>query len=381
MMKRRILVAATLVALILSMVVVPTARPLATAMAQSEPPSPELFADPPAQTEALLLNGNGPEDQWVIRSRFVAVNYGVLSPQTGSVTLNLFPDASFDATLESSTVPDPENPERFIWRGVLDGTPNGHATLAVNGASIAATVALPGALYHVTDTGEDLHLVKQTTLQDPMPEDPPEPVIEEGIEQEPQLQGFDALPLADDGSIIDVLVVYTPAVRSQYGNNGIKSLIDLAVDETNQSYANSQINMQLRLVHTAEVAFTESTGSMGTDLGRLQSKTDGYMDEVHALRDQYHADMVSLIVANMGSCGIAYLMTTLSPTFERNAFSVVAAMCAAGYYSFGHELAHNMGANHDRANASAALYPYSYGYWAPDNSYRTVMAYDCPNGG
>jgi hypothetical protein len=56
-------------------------------------------------------------------------------------------------------------------------------------------------------------------------------------------------------------------------------------------------------------------------------------------------------------------------------------MCAAGYYSFGHELAHNMGSNHDRANGSAALYPYSYGYWAPDNSYRTVMAYDCPNGG
>ncbi len=121
MMKRRILVAATLVALILSMVVVPTARPLATAMAQSEPPSPELFADPPAQTEALLLDGIGPEDQWVIRSRFVAVNYGVLSPQTGSVTLNLFPDASFEATLESSTVPDPEQPDRFIWRGVLNG--------------------------------------------------------------------------------------------------------------------------------------------------------------------------------------------------------------------------------------------------------------------
>jgi hypothetical protein len=56
-------------------------------------------------------------------------------------------------------------------------------------------------------------------------------------------------------------------------------------------------------------------------------------------------------------------------------------MCAAGYYSFGHELAHNMGSNHDRANGSAALYPYSYGYWALDNSYRTVMAYDCPNGG
>ena len=40
--------------------------------------------------------------------------------------------------------------------------------------------------------------------------------------------------------------------------------------------------------------------------------------------------------------------------------------------------AHNMGAQHDRANGNTGLYPYSFGYWAPDNSFRTMMAYACP---
>ena len=68
------------------------------------------------------------------------------------MTLNLFLDASYPATLESSTVPDPADPTRFIWHGTLDGIPNGRVTFAINGASVSATLMLPDALYHVIDT-------------------------------------------------------------------------------------------------------------------------------------------------------------------------------------------------------------------------------------
>ena len=49
-----------------------------------------------------------------------------------------------------------------------------------------------------------------------------------------------------------------------------------------------------------------------------------------------------------GACGIGWLMSGNNPGFGPNAFSVVDQTCATGYYSFGHELGHNMGLNHAR---------------------------------
>lgn len=125
------------------------------------------------------------------------------------------------------------------------------------------------------------------------------------------------------------------------------------------------------------VGYVES-GDFGTELSRLRSKTDGHMDQVHGLRDQYGADLVALIIDNNQYCGIAYLMTTLSPGFESNAFSVTWYQCATGNYSFGHELGHNMGCAHDRQNASGGVFPYSFGYrffGQGGGQYRTIMAY------
>ena len=47
------------------------------------------------------------------------------------------------------------------------------------------------------------------------------------------------------------------------------------------------------------------------------------MDELHALRDAYGADVVSLIEDDPQYCGIAYRMATLATSFESSAFNVV----------------------------------------------------------
>lgn len=183
---------------------------------------------------------------------------------------------------------------------------------------------------------------------------------------------------ADDGSVIDVLVVWTPSARnSSGGTNGILSLINSAIASANNAYANSEIGTRLRLVFATEVDYTESD-SNGTDLGRLRSTNDDFIDEVHALRNLYNADMVSMVSAGSGSCGVAYLMTSLSTNFRTSAFSVTRYSCAVGNLTFAHELGHNMGSAHDRDNAGNALFSYSFGHrWVSTNGaqYRSVMAY------
>ena len=174
------------------------------------------------------------------------------------------------------------------------------------------------------------------------------------------------------------MVVYTGDVAST--SAGIAAEIQSAIDVTNLSYANSSINQRLRLVHTQEVVYVES-GNAITDLACIIN-IDGCLDQIHTLRDTYGADLVCLLVENGGGgCGRARQMQTVSNTFESNAFSVVVRNCAVGNLSFAHEIGHNMGAAHDRANVGVdGAYPYSYGYQDPGGSWRTIMSYSCPGG-
>ncbi len=127
------------------------------------------------------------------------------------------------------------------------------------------------------------------------------------------------------------------------------------------------------------MAYTES-GSLSTDLGRLRGNSDGFMDGVHTLRNQYKADLVALITDSGDGCGIAYVMVNgPQPSFESLAFSVTVRDCIPNM-TLAHETGHNMGNAHDRANSSVGVYPYSFGYQDPVGGFRTVMAYACNPG-
>ena len=182
----------------------------------------------------------------------------------------------------------------------------------------------------------------------------------------------------DDGSVIDVMIVYTPAAQNAAGGqNAIQSLAQSAISSTNNIYANSQIDTRLELVYLGLVNYQES-GSISTDLNRLRGTSNGFMDEVHGIRNEVNADLVALLSVANDFCGVAYLMTSLSTGFASNAFSVTAYQCAVSNLTFAHELGHNMGCAHDRNNAGTALFPYSYGHrWTTTGGQlrRSVMAY------
>jgi hypothetical protein len=139
-----------------------------------------------------------------------------------------------------------------------------------------------------------------------------------------------------------------------------------------------------------EVSYAES--GISTDLDRVTCPRNavcngyvrdavGYLDEVQGLRDAYKADEVVLIGDGYtagGACGVAWLMSGNEPAFAPNAYAVVDLTCATGYYSFGHELGHNMGLNHARPDPTGlGAFEYSYGYKNPADAFRTVMAYCC----
>jgi hypothetical protein len=265
-----------------------------------------------------------------------------------------------------------------IWRGRVLGDEHGSAVVSLAGDVAVGTVRANGQLLRISYAGRGLHaLARVDEARFPACALGSAEEIECATPQMPPSSGAIAPRAAGSaGPTIDVLVVYTPDARAaEGGTSAIEAKINLAVAETNTAYQQSQVDQRLRLVHQEELAGYAETGDFGTELGRLRDPNDGWFDHVHALRDQYAADAVAMIVAGTQYCGIGYLMQTVSPAFEANAFSVTSRVCATGYYSFAHELGHNMGCHHDRANASTGAYPYSYGYRTANGAWRTIMAY------
>ena len=166
------------------------------------------------------------------------------------------------------------------------------------------------------------------------------------------------------------MVVYSTQAAAAAGS-AIGAQIQQAIDQANAVYANSGITSRLRLVHYEQIAYSDS-GSFVTDLNRLTTTGDGYMDNVHTLRNTYGADLVSLFVENKQYCGYAWIGPNAI-----YAFSVVNRGCASGNMSFVHELGHNVGALHD-PYVDSSTSPYAYGHGTTDASqrWRTVMAYN-----
>ena len=190
-------------------------------------------------------------------------------------------------------------------------------------------------------------------------------------------------------SVIDVAVFYTPAAREGWhGIDGIRTNIDLIVAETNQAFETSGVNQRVNLVAVEEVGGYTETPGRGLDLARLLSPSDGYMDEVHSLRDEVAADVVMLMRAGRGALpgGLAFSENPMSPGAHEMAFGTF----DGGSRLFAHELGHILGLHHDRYVAcggnscGSPPFPYSHGYvnqrgldaGAPESAgWRTIMSY------
>ena len=286
--------------------------------------------------------------------------------------LNLFEDTALTASLDHLET----NPSgSFSWIGHIQGMEHSQVLLVVKDGIMIGNVSTLRAMYQVRYAGEAQHVIREVTPA-ALPREA-EPLLTESMEARRSV-ATESLH-TDDGSGIDVMVLYTTSARVAAGGTiPMQSLIDLAVAETNQSFANSSIGSRLHLVHAEEVTYAEVGDDLRLDLVRLRDTSDGQMDHIHALRDEHSADLVNLIVNNGEYCGRAFLMTDVSTSFASWAFSVVKRSCATGYYTFAHELGHNMAARHDWYVDDQVNSPYSFnhGYVNRTDRWRTVMAYN-----
>ncbi len=375
--------------------------PTAGICASTPSPVPLFVETPNGIPSAIDQAFSSPEmsKQWIRRHRSLGLNPAALEAMKlarkdskQDISLDLF-----DAGTRTLELDEPEihRNKAKVWRGRVRGEQDSDVTLAVRGTKMVGTITSGQRLYKIEPAEHNRHRLVEIDEDAMRPDHHPLVVPDDGTPAEPpapepNLQQPDArsaaatdavtTAAAPTNTVVDLLVVYTSTARTKQGGQAaMNALITLGVDLANQAYRNSQIAMQLRLVRAAEVAYAE-TGNMSTDLTRLQRTNDGFLDQVHQLRNQYKADMVAMIVDNGGAyCGIAYVMANgPRASFASYAFSVTDRDCVANN-TLTHELGHNMGDAHDRASGGTGVFAYSYGYRDPIGKFRTIMAYACPN--
>jgi hypothetical protein len=116
----------------------------------------------------------------------------------------------------------------------------------------------------------------------------------------------------NSGATIDVMVVWTKQAECRVSNlpptctmtatteNNMRGVIDLAVAESNTAFQLSGILSSLRLVHAyRDTVYVEPTTTQpyAAALSDLRGTTDGKLDDVHAKRALYGADMVQMVIS------------------------------------------------------------------------------------
>ena len=266
----------------------------------------------------------------------------------------------------------------YALSGRVADDPLSAVNIVVNGRSVAGnirhrtelhTIRTAGAGYYVQTldglTGPRCEIEQLGELGREAAQAPPaqSPAVADVVQNDGVL---------DDGSEIDVLVVYTPnGRRSAGGHQGIRTLMELLVQETNQAYSDSDVRQRIRLVAATEVSYEfDDVATPREALHHLTEEADGHMDEVHRLRDLYAADLVLLYQTAGG--GVAWhIPDPAGATAHRHGFSV------SNWHYFAHELGHNMGLLHGRTSDAGNLpYPYSHGYSFRHRGvqYHTIMA-------
>ena len=312
-----------------------------------------------------------------LRSRAAEVDLGQLEAarldaegrRPHRLNLNLFADAEFDAVFERSA----PTALGYTLTGGLADQPLSTVVLAVHGEWVAGEVWGPDGRYAIRPLGGGVTEVRQL---DPAAlgrcevgmeasegaEDLSSPEID-GPTRSPSL-GRPALsrsaPMSetfpeDDGSVIDLLVVYPSFVRrSVGGHRAMRALIDSDVAMTNEALRVGGAISRFNLVAAVEVRRTPLEGAGLAYNGdnhelfyHLRDHPTGYMDEVPELRDSYAADFVLAHTGHKWG-GVA-----------AGAFSVSSSA------AFAHELGHNMQIWRPRLSPGSRgniPFPYSHAY-------------------
>ena len=209
------------------------------------------------------------------------------------------------------------------------------------------SVTLTGVEYH--EGGEELEAINPNI----------------GILAEPEAE----ITPTDNTTVVtySVMFYYTAEVAADTAD--LEGFFDQIIAETNAGYENSEIPLRIKKHCSAQLP------SSFPELGATSLLNNITYWNSDPATTRNGADVAAVISLNLDYCGVAWF-NQLSSGFT---FSVTKKSCATGYYSFGHEIGHNIGAQHNPEASTNTVFSYAHGHLiqqgVANTGARTIMAY------
>jgi len=233
-----------------------------------------------------------------------------------------------------------------------------------------------GSVYLLENCGEGCHVWKledETEWEDEPEEENRMQVqrkinVIEGKEEAERRIKLEALGREDSSTIVtySVMLYYTPELAATTPD--VQTFMDQIIADTNEGYINSNIPVRIK-IHCIQASDLHDMHSASKMLAAFENWKP--LDEL-----LNSADSAALIVNDFQSCGVG----NFDAFNDRRTLTVSKKICNLGYYSFGHEMAHNFGATHDKLHGTNAAFSYGYGShigpkFLGGKGWRSIMAY------
>jgi len=175
---------------------------------------------------------------------------------------------------------------------------------------------------------------------------------------------------------ISVMFYYTEDVITEFGGS-ITQLVKEIVDETNVGFKNSNIPIKVK-IHCIELLEVKDSVFFG-----LKYQIAKFVELLREKNKSIFrsADAASLLVGKNALKRNTWGKGSYSLTYPGQ-LSIIRWENAVSWYTFGHELGHNLGAHHNRNDArhnkneeEIKKWNNGYGNFYKNNERRTIMAY------
>ncbi|MBR0296115.1 MAG: zinc-dependent metalloprotease [Paludibacteraceae bacterium] len=256
------------------------------------------------------------------------------------------------------------------------------ADLSILQDFVQGDIKTASGLYYLTSISKDYVSIVKYESDIPEEREPMNSSDTEDSEEEDLTEMASVVPTTTP--VIRVLFLYTNSalnlVGSGYQNEvAMRTVVYTYINRANLSFSNSNINAHMALAYLGPTSFNEASHSWDDVLDYFTTPNDGYIDEVHTLRNKYSADVCVLFINKSDYCGEAEAIKA----DDDEAFCIVHPTygCNAKYTAI-HEIGHLVGCRHNYGvDVNLIPYRYGHGYYYyvennPNASWRTMMAYE-----
>lgn len=305
---------------------------------------------------------------------------GVVQPPY-SVLLNLLEDSpsgtvSFTGLIHTAYQ---RSNETTIYEGTLAEDPSGVFTLIVHDGLITLQVSSARGSYRVYPF-KDRYFVEEDGTEPEFRDRviPALPLWQRIFGPRQTTLSLEANRSAEDGSRVDILVLYTTSTRVYWG--GTSHVVTNAMQMEaflNQAFANS-LPTATPPLRARFVRIEEIPDSVGSSLPAMARSSI-----VRTRRDAANADLVVMIHhANLSYAGIAWIFCGNARWHRDHAFGIVRKDHLVKWKTVAHEIGHSFGAGHDPQNAGGSCWhndSRGHNFRAVDQGvrrlYGTIMSY------